>query len=459
MQSPQVTLRSQSLTTIPSAESVSSRTTLEVPQNSRSCDLPQEPVPEDHSTMMPDRASLYVVYYMCVLLVTNIVVVVPTADHYAERLGASEAFSGLMIGLTPAFAGLGILLNQCMLRHMTMKSVMITMVLGSVCGNCIYALGGLTRSPWTLLAARAIIGLCAGNSLPPLYTATAVGIKKRTQVGFCMQVMANIGYVMGPLFAWALEVFVKELRIENLVLDSDTMPGWCMACLYFFLIPKVLFFFKNPSGQLMQAQPQQQESPAVGSRLMPLVGVLICIWAMFALTISTAVGEVFASRHASQHWGWNVQHTSLFLVGVMAFVGPMTISAGRIVHAVEDRKGLLVTCSLAIPLCVMLIDFNMASPVADISIFTAGLIAIFAASSIARAFIGAMATKIVPPHLKSSITSITLLALCAGRGAGSFLGPLLDATPFALLQMGIFVSTAVFTFLGADSLKAHAKAC
>merc|ERR1712190_240154 len=177
---------------------------------------------------------------------------------------------------------------------------------GSVLGNCLYALGGLTRSPWTLLAARAIVGLCAGNSIPSLYVAAAVGIKKRTQVGFVLQAMASVGYVMGPLLAWALEVFCKELRIENLVLDSDTMPGWCMASLYFLLIPMVAFFFQSPPLTLMSAKPQQHEQSANDYKSIPLAGVLICIWGMLVLTISTAVGEVFAARHTSQNWGWSV---------------------------------------------------------------------------------------------------------------------------------------------------------
>merc|ERR1712232_543671 len=174
---------------------------------------------EDESMRMPDKASLFLMSYFSVLMVTNIVVIVPTADQYSAKLGGSESFSGLMIGLTPACAGIGILITQGLLQHMTMKSLMFVFAFGSVFGNVLYALGGLTRSPWTLLIARSVIGLCAGTSIPYLYMAAAVGIKNRTHVGFVFQAMATLGYVMGPLLAWALEVFLKELRIENLILD------------------------------------------------------------------------------------------------------------------------------------------------------------------------------------------------------------------------------------------------
>jgi len=196
-----------------------------------------------------------------------------------------------------------------------------------------------------------------------------------------------------------------------------------------------------------------------GSRSIPLAGVLICIWDMLVLASSTAVGEVFAAKHASLNWGWNVEHTSLFLAGIMACVGLMTLSAGGLVRAVEDRKGVFGVCSLAIPFCVSLFDFNLQSAAINTSMFSMGLIAIFAASSIARAFLLAMMTKIVPPHLKGSITSMGMLALCAGRGMGFYLGPLLHQESFAIVQLVTFASTGILNYFGANSLKRNEKAC
>ena len=39
-------------------------------------------------------------------MVLNVEIVVPTADQYAQALGAGETFSGLVIALTPFFQGL-----------------------------------------------------------------------------------------------------------------------------------------------------------------------------------------------------------------------------------------------------------------------------------------------------------------------------------------------------------------
>ena len=71
----------------------------------------------DLQDRMPQGLSLPLIYMLMVLLVLNVEIVVPTADQYAHRLGASESFSGLVIALTPFWQGiLGVPLNYLMLR-------------------------------------------------------------------------------------------------------------------------------------------------------------------------------------------------------------------------------------------------------------------------------------------------------------------------------------------------------
>lgn len=51
-------------------------------------------------------------------MVLNVEIVVPTADQYAKRLGASESFSGAVIALTPVFQGIiGVPINYSMLSR------------------------------------------------------------------------------------------------------------------------------------------------------------------------------------------------------------------------------------------------------------------------------------------------------------------------------------------------------
>lgn len=73
---------------------------------------------------MPPCMSLALLYILIFLLVLNVEIVVPTADDYATRLGASETFSGLVIALTPFWQGiLGIPMNYTMLRFALAQAV------------------------------------------------------------------------------------------------------------------------------------------------------------------------------------------------------------------------------------------------------------------------------------------------------------------------------------------------
>ena len=44
--------------------------------------------------------------------------------------------------------------------------------------------------------------------------------------------MLTLGCAVGPALAAMLEESMKFIKINNLILDSDTMPGWFMALLY-----------------------------------------------------------------------------------------------------------------------------------------------------------------------------------------------------------------------------------
>lgn len=161
------------------------------------------------------------------LLVLNTEIVVPTADDYAKRLGASESFSGLVIALTPFWQGiLGVPLNYAMLRcGISIKSMIIIMAAGSVAGNVLYAalsgrkgfcfllketirsqgssetlscvvqslgdsecffsglpnwkheaLAGLMQFKCTILISRAMIGICQCQLAGPIYIARSVGV-------------------------------------------------------------------------------------------------------------------------------------------------------------------------------------------------------------------------------------------------------------------------------------------
>ena len=104
---------------------------------------------------------------------------------------------------------------------------------------------------WTLLIARGLMGFFSAFSLPSIYVSHMVGMQRRNLVNSSFQSLAlawlvmsgsevlyyfsamlTLGCAVGPALAAMLEESMKFIKINNLILDSDTMPGWFMALLY-----------------------------------------------------------------------------------------------------------------------------------------------------------------------------------------------------------------------------------
>jgi hypothetical protein len=390
------------------------------------------------------------------LLVTNIVIVVPTVDQYAEKLDADNVFSGLVVSLTPVFAAAGIFLNEWMLRFAGLRTVLFLMASGSVAGNTLYALAGLTRSKYSLLVSRALIGVCSSQSLTPYYIGRTVDAMQRSEAMFSQQAAAVSGYVFGPLLAWALETFVKDLHIGNLILDSDTAPGWCMAVLYFGFMIKLFIFFEHPGTEEAIVEVKQQ-SPRTGLGAVRAFCVIVCLLSILASTVSNAMIEMYTAKLAEGIWGWSVQATSLYLAGIMALVVPICLGTGRLSRIMEDRKGLLVGCPIGVLLSVLLFDFHLGNVVVRTILYSTGLVMVLGASAVVKALVFSVNSKLVPLHMKTRVMTFTSSFLCLGRGAGSLLAALVDQNSFGGTQMGLYASSCILIAICYKHLKPNVE--
>ena len=205
---------------------------------------------------MAPLPSLCLVMYSGFLSTLALDIVVTTVEEYSRKLGAGALFSGLVIALTPLLQGLiGVPLNRWMLKSASMKTVSILMAAGMVVGHIIYALAGLMHSKLAVLFARALIGVCQFQLGAPIYIADAVGVKRRTPVLFVYSAVATSGLAVAPAICGLIETFLHELRVHNLVLDSDTAPGWFMAiCILLVLVEGGLFLREPRKGALTGTQ-------------------------------------------------------------------------------------------------------------------------------------------------------------------------------------------------------------
>ena len=395
---------------------------------------------QDEQVRMPPGASLPLIYVLMVLVVLNVEIVVPTADQYAARLGASETFSGLVIALTPIWQGiLGVPLNYLMLRSGTsMKNMIILMVAFSVMGNILYALAGLMHSKFIILASRTLIGICQCQLAGPIYIARAVGVKLRTKVMFIYSTMAAIAFFSAPLIASMLETFVKDLRIEDLVLDSDTIPGWFMATLYFIYLLLVVFFFEDARGE--KETPAQAQHKASTERFLT-PGLAVCFLASLISPTTTTMCIVFFVKLAEKTLAVSVSATGLYLGCAMAFVALVSFASMAITPYMEDRRGLLVTCLCACISSILTFHLNHAWDAASITLFMCGFLLLNSFSGVVKNYGYALVPKVVAPQFKDQAGTMNMIALQLGRGLGAQLGAVVNTTASQRLSLDPILSS------------------
>ena len=158
---------------------------------------------------------------------------------------------------------------------------------------------------------------------------------------FIYSTMAAVAFFGAPWIASILEVFVKELRIEDLVLDSDTIPGWFMALMYFLYLLLVVFFFEDPEDVLAE-RPSEASEGSERERFWS-TGLAVCFLASFLSPTTTTMCIVFFVKLAEATWHVSVSRTGLYLGCAMAFVALMSFASTAITPYMEDRRGLLVT--------------------------------------------------------------------------------------------------------------------
>ncbi|CAE7189001.1 unnamed protein product [Symbiodinium sp. CCMP2456] len=416
--------------------------------------------PETPEERMAPLPSLCLVMYSGFLATLALDIVVTTVDGYSKKLEAGALFTGLVIALTPLFQGLiGVPLNRWMLKSASMKTVSILMAAGMVVGHIIYALAGLMHSKKAILFARAVIGSCQFNLGAPIYIAQAVGVKRRTPVLFMYSAVATSALAAAPAVSGLLETFLHELRIHNLVLDSDTAPGWFMAIVYFLYLLKVAFFFENPEKPPSQEiLPATAEPAAENRESLWTTGFLLCLLAGFAGKMTNIGCTVYFTQLSQRTWHWSLALSSWALAGLMAVVCVLSLGSSRLAKLVEDRSGLQLSALSTAIFSILAFRFMPNWSTATMALTLAGLLLILTASSVVKNYAYALTSKIVAPDLKDRASSWLMLAMTLGRGVGAQLGVVFTPVWFAGTMLGTYLLLFAFVSVFRSQMKQHARA-
>ncbi|CAE7607791.1 unnamed protein product [Symbiodinium natans] len=420
--------------------------------------------PLDDKERMPPMTSLVLLYYFLMLGTINVVITIPTANDYAERLGAGRLFAGLMLAALPILSIAGNLFNQWLLTFVPLKHIWIVSTLFTVLGSVLYALAGLMRFRWTLLIARGLMGFFGAFNLPGIYIAHTVGIHRRSEILFYISACLTLGCAVGPALAAMLEESMKFIKVHNLVLDSDTVPGWFMAAVYLLFTAKMVLCFKDlPRSAHTPSQGRTLQSPSSRKSRLSLgrvAAACACFWQLFVTSGITTGVEIFTINVARQTLGWSTARAAWFVALIMLISGVTNLSVGKVMNRVcGDVPGLLIGQLLACFSCVFLFNFDLASPTLHVTLLTIGLVSVLVIQGLARAWAMSICSKIVPADMVNSVMTHAAIFMSLGRGGGSIVCSVLDLDFFAPLLLGLFAVTLAMCFATRKYMKPDLKAC
>ncbi|CAK8993116.1 unnamed protein product [Durusdinium trenchii] len=425
----------------------------------------EQPCLEDKARM-PPVSSLLLIHYFLILCTVNLVITIPTANEYAERLGAGRLFAGLMIGCLPILSIAGNLCNQKLFACLPFKTIWVICSLGTVLGSVLYALAGLMRFKWTLLISRGLMGFFSAFSLPGIYVSHTVGVERRSEVLFYFSAVLQLGCAAGPALAAMLEASMKFIKINNLVLDSDTIPGWFMAAAYLFFTVKIILCLKDLPPNVLTREVtsggRTLESPKTKNRMKMSTMAAACamFWQLFVSSAVITGVEVYTINVARHHMGWSIESSAWFVAILMLISGVFNLSLGKVIQcmAFNDITGLLMGTFVACLSCVFLFNFDLDSQSWKVSLLSFGLISVLVTNGLTRALALSICSKLVPAEAVNSIMTWATVAMSLGRGGGSIICAVLNPDSFAPVLLGLFAVTLMFSWATRKYMKPDMKA-
>eukprot|EP00931_Biecheleriopsis_adriatica_P025118 TRINITY_DN15516_c0_g2_i1.p1 TRINITY_DN15516_c0_g2~~TRINITY_DN15516_c0_g2_i1.p1 ORF type:complete len:365 (+),score=65.19 TRINITY_DN15516_c0_g2_i1:532-1626(+) len=363
-----------------------------------------------------------------------------------------------MIGSLPLLGAVGIVMNQWLMRWISFKSVLLLLAVGSVIGNVLYALAGLMHFKWTLFTARCLLGLCNGFNLPSMYIGLTVGMKRRSEIILYFSAVITLGYALGPALAAVLDVFVKSIHIDNLVLDADTVPGWFMAIVYLFFMAKVIVLFQDLPIEVTSPRPTGSSVPE--QERLPVIACCAALWHMcMAATVITCI-EVYAVNVGQQCWGLSIAVSALFLAGLMLCSGLCNLAMGRLTHRFmrSDRAGLLGASLVGAVSCSLLFNFDLHAVSAQASVLGIGMALVLVVAGLIRGFGLAVSSKVVPAGMKASMNMCGTIFMTVGRGAGGIIGSVLNPNSFFPVVLGLFGITLLISLASYKRMRPKERA-
>ncbi|KDO25096.1 hypothetical protein SPRG_09238 [Saprolegnia parasitica CBS 223.65] len=204
-------------------------------------DISTTPNDDDDENKLPPTPSLGLILVANFLFNVSFYIIVPTATLYARSLGATDLYSGLVIGgitLTSALSLVPLQHVHCFRDYYmpTLHLAASTLVLG----HLLYALAHTLDSLGLLLVGRLVNGLgFTGWLFVKRYCTDPrlVGYRRRTMCANLLVAAQTLGMVGGPLLGALLAKYAPATGLWN----AFTAPGWLMAFVWlvYWLVARI----------------------------------------------------------------------------------------------------------------------------------------------------------------------------------------------------------------------------
>ncbi|KAH9043800.1 MFS general substrate transporter [Lactarius pseudohatsudake] len=195
--------------------------------------------------------SLVIMLFTNVLLQTTFFVVVSSGSKYAEYLGGSSTFSGLVIGIPTVISGMT-LVPLVRSDGGEYKFALHLCCGAAVLGSVLYALAYRAHFLYLILIGRIVMGVSFAQFL---YTKRycsdprIVGVRRRTTLAGWLVVGQSAGFTVGPFLGGVL----YKVGFGNSIFNGYTSPGWIMAVVW--LIFWAVVAYRQPLSIEEQAPP------------------------------------------------------------------------------------------------------------------------------------------------------------------------------------------------------------
>ncbi|OSX62819.1 hypothetical protein POSPLADRAFT_1140707 [Postia placenta MAD-698-R-SB12] len=209
---------------------------------------------------LPKTMSLVIVLLASALLQVSFFIVVSSSDQYAQHLGGTATFSGLVIGIPTVFSGLA-LVPLMKLDQGGYKRPLHFACASAFLGNVLYSLAYRANFLYLILLGRIVSGFgftfwmyskryCSDPRI--------VGVRRRTMLAGWLVLGQGGGMTIGPFFGG---LFYK-VGFSNGVFNGYTAPTWVLAGVWaVFWVFSALCFEDVPAvsrtAQDIELQPVQ----------------------------------------------------------------------------------------------------------------------------------------------------------------------------------------------------------